>query len=124
MRFLLDMNLSPRWVDHLAGAGIEAVHGSALGLATATDEAIMAFAVANDYVVITHDLDFSAILAASRGSKPSVVQVRGDDLRPERIGELVAAALRQAAQELERGALLVVDVQRVRLRLLPLKANA
>lgn len=26
MRFLVDMNLSPRWVDFLAAAGCEAVH--------------------------------------------------------------------------------------------------
>jgi predicted nuclease of predicted toxin-antitoxin system len=124
MKFLVDMNLSPRWVDHLAGEGIEAAHWSTLGLATATDDVVLAFAAENDYVVITEDLDFSAILAASRGHKPSVVQVRGDNLRPERIGKLVVAALKQAEQELKQGALLVVDVRRIRLRLLPLKVNS
>jgi predicted nuclease of predicted toxin-antitoxin system len=124
MRFLVDMNLSPRWVDHLAEAGIEAAHWSQLGPATASDDVIMAFAAANDFVVITHDLDFSAILAASRGQKPSVVQLRSDNLQPQKIGKLVIAALNQAAQELEQGAVLVVDVHRTRLRLLPLTASS
>jgi predicted nuclease of predicted toxin-antitoxin system len=38
--------------------------------------------VANEhaFVVITNDLDFSAILAASAGVTPSVVQIRTQDL--------------------------------------------
>ena len=86
MRFLIDMNLSPRWVDYLATAGIEAAHWSRLGESTAPDAVIMSFAAANDYVVVTHDLDFSAILAVTHGERPSVVQIRGDDLSPEKIG--------------------------------------
>jgi predicted nuclease of predicted toxin-antitoxin system len=124
MKVLVDMNLSPRWVDHLAAAGIESAHWSALGPTTASDAVIMAFAAANDYVVITHDLDFSAILAVTRGDRPSVVQIRADDLGPERIGHRVIAALAQARPELERGALLAIDVHRTRLRMLPLTSSS
>jgi len=46
----------------------------------------MAYASANDSVVLTHDLDFSAILAATHGKKPSVVQIRADDVCPDVIG--------------------------------------
>ena len=80
----------------------------------------MAYAAANDYVVLTHDLDFSAILAATHGEKPSVVQIRAEDVNPDRIGAQVAAALRQMESELQEGALLTVDPNRTRLRLLPL----
>ena len=76
MKLLVDMNLSPRWKRFLADAGIEAAHWSDLGASNAPDAEIMAFAKAHDYVVLTHDLDFSAILAATHGEKPSVVQVR------------------------------------------------
>lgn len=124
MRFLIDMNLSPRWVDSLAAAGIQAAHWSRLGDSTAPDAVIMSFAAANDYVVVTHDLDFSAILAVTHGERPSVVQIRADNLSPEKIGSRVTAALRQAMPELERGALLVIDVHRTRLRLLPLRPVA
>ena len=61
MRLLVDMNLSPRWVGVLAGAGIEAVHWSTLGANNASDSEIMAYARANDSIVLTHDLDFGAI---------------------------------------------------------------
>ena len=81
----------------------------------------MAYASANDCVVLTHDLDFGAILAATHGDKPSVVQIRAEDVSPEAIGNQVIIALRQMATELEAGALLTVDPSRTRLSLLPLQ---
>jgi predicted nuclease of predicted toxin-antitoxin system len=83
----------------------------------------MAYASANDYVVLTHDLDFSAILAATHGEKPSVAQIRADDLSWSVIGKQVIAALLQAAADLEEGALLTIDPKRIRLRLLPLRSG-
>ncbi len=123
MKLLVDMNLSPRWVHLLAEAGFDAAHWSALGAGGAADTEIMAFAKANGYVVLTHDLDFSAILAATHGDKPSVVQIRAGDVRPEAIGNSVIMALRQMDRELEEGALVTVDPNRTRLRVLPLPAR-
>jgi predicted nuclease of predicted toxin-antitoxin system len=120
MKLIVDMNLSPRWIGWLVNAGIEAKHWSTLGANNAPDSEIMAYASANDYVVLTHDLDFSAILAATHGEKPSVVQIRAEDVSPDVIGLQVIAALRQMATELENGALLTVDPNRTRMRLLPL----
>ena len=80
----------------------------------------MAFAAEHGYVVLTHDLDFGAILAATQGEKPSVVQIRAEDVSPYVIGAPVVAALRQMAEELKTGALVTVDPNRTRLRVLPL----
>ncbi|MBU1222253.1 MAG: DUF5615 family PIN-like protein [Gammaproteobacteria bacterium] len=120
MKVLVDMNLSPRWVGLLSGLGMQAAHWSEVGKVNAPDSEIMTYAAANDYVVLTHDLDFSAILAATHGEKPSVVQIRAEDVNPDTIGTQVAAALRQMESELREGALLTVDPTRTRLRLLPL----
>src|SRR5262249_32222105 len=100
VRILIDMNLSPRWVDLLAAAGFEPVHWVSQGSHDAPDQAIMRYAAENDFVVLTQDLDFGAILAASGDHKPSVLQIRADNLNPEHIGADVIAALRQAAKEL------------------------
>jgi predicted nuclease of predicted toxin-antitoxin system len=123
MKVLVDMNLSPRWVDLLAGEGVEAAHWSTLGSGNASDRVIMAYAKTNDYIVLTHDLDFGAILAATQGEKPSVVQIRAELLSPNVIGQQVILALRQMASELQDGALLTVDPERTRLRLLPLRVE-
>lgn len=121
MRLLIDMNLSPKWVEVLTEAGFEARHWSQIGAAGATDEEILAYAKTHDYVVLTHDLDFGAVLAATRGGKPSVVQTRSGNVSPVGIGASVIAALRQANAELDAGALLTIEVSRSRLRLLPLR---
>lgn len=121
MKLLVDMNLSPRWIGTLADAGFEAVHWSTVGASNAPDSEIMAFAKSNAFVVMTHDLDFGAILAATQGEKPSVVQIRSEDVRPVAIGSQVVNALRQMHAELDQGALLTIDVGRTRLRLLPLQ---
>ncbi len=121
MKLLIDMNLSPRWVNLLADAGIDATHWSMLGAANAPDVEITAFARTNGYVVLTHDLDFGAILAATQGDKPSVVQIRSEDVSPNVIGTPIIDALRQMSAELDEGALLTVDPRRTRLRLLPLR---
>jgi predicted nuclease of predicted toxin-antitoxin system len=123
MRLLIDMNLSPRWVGLLNGAGIDAAHWSTIGAHNAPDPMIMAYAAEHDYVVLTHDLDFGAILAATQGEKPSVVQVRAEDVSPDAIGVQVVAALRQMAVELQEGALLTIDTNRMRLRVLPLQVK-
>ena len=123
MKVLVDMNLSPRWIGMLTAAGIDAAHWSTVGPHDAADREIMAHALTHDFVVLTHDLDFSAILAATQGKKPSVVQLRADDTSPDVIGDAVLAALRQMDAELQDGALLTVEPGRTRLRVLPLRRS-
>lgn len=119
MKLLVDMNLSPDWVPFLSSEGIESIHWSAVGTATAPDTQIMEFASVNGYAVLTQDLDFGAILAVTQVSTPSVVQIRSDDLDPRVIGKLIVAALVESKAEIESGALITVDSKRSRLRLLP-----
>ncbi len=120
MRFLVDMNLSPNWVAFLRDAGFEAVHWSDVGAPDASDRVLMQWASAHDHVVLTNDLDFSAILAATGRRKPSVVQIRADLLTPAAIGSALLQALTQTRRELELGALVTLDSARARVRILPL----
>lgn len=117
------MNLSPSWVKFLADAGLEAAHWSNHGAKNAPDAEIMLYARTNDYVVLTHDLDFSTILAATHGEKPSVVQIRAEDVSPKAIGKQIIAALKQMESELLEGALLTIEPTRTRLRILPLRTR-
>ena len=121
MKIIIDMNLPPSWVEFLAEKGFEAVHWSKIGDFGATDEVILGWAKKHDHVVFTHDLDFGALLAATKGEGPSVIQMRTQDTFPESCGEIVIKALNQFEDELERGALLSVDLHKARVRILPLK---
>lgn len=124
MKVLVDLNLSPRWIEWLRDSRFEAEHWSRVGDLKASDSEIMAYAAAHGYVVLTHDLDFSSVLAASRGANPSVVQIRAEDVSVKAIGSQVVAALREARGELKAGALLTVDHARTRLRLLPFRRGS
>jgi predicted nuclease of predicted toxin-antitoxin system len=120
VQLVVDMNLSVEWVTELARHGWSAVHWSSVGDPGADDSVIMAWAVANGYVVFTHDLDFGTMLALTHATGPSVLQVRSQTVLPEDIGAVVVAALRQYESALAAGALVVVELRKTRVRVLPL----
>ena len=120
MKFVVDMNLSPLWVPFLASRGFAAVHWSTVGRPSASDAEIMEFAVANGCIVFTHDLDFGMLLATGKARGPSVIQVRCQDVLPTAIGEIVLRAIHAAEMHLDHGALVTVDPNRHRIRLLPI----
>lgn len=124
MKILIDMNLSPRWRGTLEKSGFEEVHWSDIGDPAAFDSVIMAYAATHDFVVLTSDLDFSAILAATGGRSPSVVQIRSGNLDPDNIADQILSALAQSADALREGALVTIDADRARLRLLPLHPSS
>ena len=80
MKLLVDMDLAPDWCEVLRRHGWEAVHWSSVGDPRATDTAIMPRD--NGYVVLTHDLDFGSLLAATKATGPSVAQRRPLDILP------------------------------------------
>ena len=121
MKLLVDMNLSPSWVDRLGHHGFEAVHWSTIGAATAPDVEILAWANEHEFVLITNDLDFSAILAAGAVSGPSVIQLRTQDLLSDAALSIVAKALQAHREDIKRGALLSIDEGGMRVRMLPLR---
>ena len=121
MIFLVDMNLTRRWVTFLSAAGHTALHWSGVGSANAPDHVIMAYAREHDCCVLTHDLDFGTILALTNWDRPSVVQIRADDTSPECIGTAVVQSVAQAASDIEAGALLTVEPEKMRVRILPFR---
>ena len=120
LKIVLDMNLSTEWVAVLNADGWRAVHWSTIGDPRAEDTVIMAWALANTHVVFTHDLDFGTALALTSAAGPSVLQLRGQMVLPEQVGAPVLAVLRQFEAELAKGALVVVEAGRSRVRVLPL----
>ena len=119
MRIVVDMNLSPLWVNTLRSAGFEAVHWSDVGSPDSPDDAIVRYAEGNSSVVMTRDLDFGEHVATSGRSRRSVVLLRARRGVPNLHGGLVLRALAETREVLEEGALVTIDAERVRIRLLP-----
>jgi predicted nuclease of predicted toxin-antitoxin system len=124
MKILIDMNLSPDWVAVFAAREINSVHWSTVGDPRAEDEKIMEYARANNYVVFTHDLDFGTMLALTQAERPSVVQVRAQNILPSHLAKMVVSILQANEISLEQGALIVVDEGRARVRILPLQRRS
>jgi predicted nuclease of predicted toxin-antitoxin system len=123
LRLLIDMNLSPSWVDVLREAGFEAVHWFNIGAHNAPDSELFSWARENGYIVFTHDLDFGALLAATRAESPSVFQIRTDDVSPDALAPRAIELLNRFTPQLSAGALVVVDEMRERVRILPLGSS-
>ena len=119
MKILLDMNLPPAWVDFLENQGIQATHWSNVGSHSASDKEIMTWAKEHGYVVFTHDLDFGALLAASKNDGPSVIQVRTQNVMPSVIGSIVVKAIKEFMIEIRSGSLISIDMHKSRVRILP-----
>jgi len=121
MQILIDMNLSPLWVDFFKKQNLSAVHWKDIGKANAPDIELIAWARANNHLVFTQDLDFTHLIALTRADGPSILQVRTMNNLPDAIGTTVLAAITQFNDILTRGAIVVVDQHRARARVLPLR---
>ena len=121
MKILIDMNLSPDWTAAFTAANIESVHWSTVGDPRADDTAIIEYALSNNYIVFTHDLDFGMILALTHAAGPSVIQVRTQDILPSSLAHTLISVINNNESALELGALIVVDEARARVRILPLQ---
>jgi predicted nuclease of predicted toxin-antitoxin system len=124
MRLLLDMNLPPAWVAPLMADGHEAMHWRDVGATTASDSENLGFAREHLMVVLTHDLDFGDILAAAGGRSPIVILLRSGGLDFAAMGPVLLKALQVHGQALREGALISLDLQRMRVRWLPLTDGA
>jgi len=123
MKLLLDMNLSPVLAELLAQHGFTAVHWTTVGLPTAEDREILHWAKDHGYVVVTYDLDFGTILAVTGFYSPSVIQIRCLDNHPNTLCPFLVQALNRFEYELLNGALIVLDENKARARMLPLNEN-
>ena len=121
MKFLADMGISPRSVEYLRGKGYDAVHLCEEGLERLADSEVLAKGRAEGRVVLTHDLDFGELMAASGADLPSVVIFRLRDMRPERVNRYLEEIIEGYGELLERGVIMSVVEGRIRVRTLPIE---
>ncbi len=121
MRFLVDQNRSPGLARLLRGAGHDAVHTLELGLERAEDDELLAVAAEQHRVVVSGDTDFGALLALTRSRSPSVILFRARNMpRAEDQSAVILGYLDEVFDDLERGAVVVITDDRIRVRRLPL----
>lgn len=123
MNFLADMGISPKAVAFLQNLGHDAVHLHDHGLDRLSDQAILEKTQAEGRVVLTHDLDFGELMAASGAALPSVVIFRLRNMRPENVNRHFREIVVRYREALEKGAILSVTEGQVRTRYLPVETS-
>jgi predicted nuclease of predicted toxin-antitoxin system len=121
MRLLLDQGLPRRSAELLRLEGFDVLHTGEIGMSEALDEEILARAHQEERTIVTLDSDFHTLLARSKASAPSVVRIRIQGLRAERMVVLIPQVLEAISEELARGAVASIDeTLKIRVRKLPL----
>lgn len=108
MNFLIDNALSPRVAEGLRAAAHDAVHVLDYRMHTATDEAIFERAALESRVLVSADTDFGALLSLREAK------------RADEQAALILTSLATIEAALRRGAIVVLEHHRLRLRELPI----
>jgi predicted nuclease of predicted toxin-antitoxin system len=120
MRFLTDMGVAQRIVRWLRNEGHDAVHLREERLHRLPNGAIFEKAYAESRVILTFDLDFGEIIALSGGKPVSVILFRLHNTRAAHVMERLKKVLKDSGDDLEKGAIVVVEESRHRTRRLPI----
>ena len=118
MRFIADMNISPLTVQALRFAGYDICRVSEILPQTASDHVILVYAKKHDCIIITQDLDFSALLAIGRHANPSVISLRMSSADPNNITKKLLLVIPRYGIELNQGCAISVEDDFCRIRTL------
>jgi predicted nuclease of predicted toxin-antitoxin system len=124
LKFIVDMNLSPLTVSQLKEKGWEITRVSEVMDVRTDDIVILDYARGHDRVVITHDLDFSELLAINGLDSPSVINLRLENLHPHLVTQRIIEVVSQLEDELKKGIVVSVDDISARFRYLPITRDS
>jgi len=123
LEFIANMNISSLTVNELKKLGWNIVRVSEILEVQTSDIELLSFAREHNKVLITQDLDFSALLAVGGYEKPSVINIRVENPNPDFITSRLVEVVSRMKKELEEGAIVSVDEVSARYRNLPLKLD-
>ena len=95
-----------------------------LGLNTLTDPDILKKAREEGHVLLTHDLGFGELVAATKASLPSVIIFRLRNMHPDRVNHYLHKVFTEYGDTLEHGAIISVTEGQIRVRQLPIKSDS
>ena len=100
--------------------GWNAVHTGDIRLSQASDRTVIDYARKENRIIITLDADFHAILAVENACEPSVIRIRREGLKADKLAELIKQIWPRISSQLEAGALVTVTEKSIRIRGIPL----
>ena len=121
LEFIANMNISPLTVEQLRKHGWDVVRVPEIMDMKSKDTDILDYARRENRIVITQDLDFSMLLALSGYSKPSLINLRLENARPDFVTARIVDVISTMEKELEEGVIITADETSARYRNLPIK---
>ena len=115
------MNISPLTVQQLRTRGWNITRVSDVMKKGSKDLDILIYAQKQNKVVITQDLDFSTHLALRGYTKPSVINLRLENPRPDLVSARIIDVVSMMEKELEEGVVITIDERSARYRNLPIR---
>lgn len=113
------MGLDIRVAAWLREQGHDVLHLRDQSLQRLPNGEIFTKAISESRIILTFDLDFGEIAALARGWKASVVVFRLHNTRTANVLERMASVLVDCSDILQKGAVVVVEETRHRVRTLP-----
>jgi predicted nuclease of predicted toxin-antitoxin system len=120
LRYLADMNVSPKTVSAFQRLGVDMIRTSSLLPDNASDETILNLARKTGRVLITQDLDFSALLAIHGYDRPSLITLRLSHSDPQTVTDRLYVVIPQIEDDLAAGCAVTVDDRVIRIRQIPI----
>lgn len=116
MKLFLDENLSPKHAAELRAEAHHAVAVTEVGLAEASDEQVLRFAVENGRVLVTLDADFANVMRFPPEQTLGVVRLKVHPATEDKIRQAIRRALLYLQNIDVSRRLAVVDEETIRIR--------
>jgi predicted nuclease of predicted toxin-antitoxin system len=121
MKFLIDANIPLELMHLLKKEGFNSRHISLSDKPDMDDFGIIEMARYQDEIILTHDLDFGAILSVTGQTKPYVIIFRMHNINARVILNKLLQNINDIKDILETGAIIIIDNDKTRVRKLPIQ---
>jgi predicted nuclease of predicted toxin-antitoxin system len=93
LRLIADVHISPATVTALQRHGYDVFRSTDVMPANAPDAAILEFARFENRIVLTQDLDFSALVALGQYTQPSLITLSLSSAQPDKVTQRLLEVL-------------------------------
>jgi predicted nuclease of predicted toxin-antitoxin system len=119
LSFIADVHISPLTVMALQREGYDILRVTEFLPRTASDTEILNFARIHNRIILTQDLDFSALVALGGYIQPSLITLRLSSAQPDVVSRRLLEVLPNLEQMLIDGSAITIEDNAVRVRKLP-----
>ena len=116
MRILTDECVWQCTIDFLRAEGHEITTADEVGLCETEDELILDYAISNNFILITRDMDFSNILIYPPIKHLGLIVLKITPQKIESVHKVLGVALQQFTPESIQRTLIIVDHNKFRIR--------